>query len=101
MKNAPKTKKSDGSWWMSFTDFLIQFEKVAVNKIFPESWEVYSIESQWTAKTNGGSNLIFIQSVQSDSKKRPETRLKTCLSKSVISHSLKVTTDGSTTLNFA
>lgn len=55
VKNAPKTKKSDGSWWMSFTDFVLQFDRVSVNKTFPESWEVYSIESQWTAKTNGGS----------------------------------------------
>ena len=54
VKNAPRTKKSDGSWWMSFTDFLIQFDKVAVNKVFSENWEVYSIESQWTTKTNGG-----------------------------------------------
>jgi len=43
VKNAIKTKKSDGSWWMSFTDFLMQFDKVAINKVFPESWEVYSI----------------------------------------------------------
>ena len=39
---------------MSFTDFLQQFDKVAVSKIFSENWEVYSIESQWTPKTNGG-----------------------------------------------
>lgn len=54
VKNAPRTKKSDGSWWMSFSDFLAQFDKVAVNKTFSENWEVYSIESQWTTKTNGG-----------------------------------------------
>jgi calpain, invertebrate len=39
---------------MSFTDFLLQFDRVATNKIFSENWEVYSIESQWTTKTNGG-----------------------------------------------
>lgn len=59
MKNAIKTKKSDGSWWMSFTDFVAQFEKVAISKVFPESWEIYSIESQWTAKTNGGSTFTL------------------------------------------
>lgn len=84
---------------MSFTDFLIQFEKVAINKVFPESWEVYSIESQWTAKTNGGSNIHFIQDVLSDSKRRQETRQKTSLSKLETSRSLKVMTDGSITLN--
>ena len=35
VKNAPKLKKADGSWWMSFTDFLTQFDKVAVGKMFP------------------------------------------------------------------
>ncbi|CAM6004332.1 unnamed protein product [Sphagnum balticum] len=32
VKNAPKTKKSDGSWWMSFTDFVLQFDRVVINK---------------------------------------------------------------------
>jgi hypothetical protein len=101
VKNALKTKKSDGSWWMSFTDFLIQFEKVAVNKVFPESWEVYSIESQWTAKTNGGSNFNFIQNAQSDSKRQLETKQKMSLSKLESSRSHKAMTDGLTTLNSA
>jgi len=35
VKNAVKLKKADGSWWMSFTDFLIQFDQVAVGKVFP------------------------------------------------------------------
>jgi len=39
---------------MSFTDFLLQFDKVAVNKIFSDNWDIYSIEGQWTPKTNGG-----------------------------------------------
>ncbi len=38
VKTAVKTKKSDGSWWMSFTDFLTQFNKALVCKVFPESW---------------------------------------------------------------
>lgn len=54
LKNVPKTKKIDGSWWMSFTDFLQQFDKVVVGKVFPESWEMYSIEGEWSGKTNGG-----------------------------------------------
>lgn len=43
LKNVVKTKKSDGSWWMSFPDFVSQFERVIVGKIFPENWETYSI----------------------------------------------------------
>lgn len=39
---------------MSFTDFLQQFDKVVVGKVFPESWEMYSIEGEWSGKTNGG-----------------------------------------------
>lgn len=29
---------------MSFTDFMQQFDKVYIGKIFPEAWEMYSIE---------------------------------------------------------
>lgn len=54
VKNAPKTKKSDGSWWMSLSDFMLQFDRVVVNKVFPENWEVYSIEGEWSGRTNGG-----------------------------------------------
>lgn len=43
---------------MSLTDFMLQFDKVAIAKVFPETWEVYSIESEWMGKTNGGSNYI-------------------------------------------
>lgn len=45
VKNVVKTKKADGSWWMNLTDFLMQFDKVLINKVFPENWEFYSIES--------------------------------------------------------
>jgi hypothetical protein len=44
LKNAQKTKKIDGSWWMSFTDFVQQFQEVAISKVFPETWDMYSIE---------------------------------------------------------
>ena len=54
LKNVPKTKKVDGSWWMSFPDFLQQFDNVVVGKVFPESWDMYSIEGEWQGKTNGG-----------------------------------------------
>ncbi len=39
---------------MSFPDFMQQFERVYVGKIFPENWEAYSIEGLWQGKTNGG-----------------------------------------------
>lgn len=50
-----KSKKSDGTWWMSFSDWYGNFNKLYVCKIFPETWECYSIESKWLGqKTNGG-----------------------------------------------
>jgi len=49
-----KSKKSDGTWWMSFGDWCLQFNKFFVCKYFPESWECYTIESKWEGKTNGG-----------------------------------------------
>lgn len=39
---------------MSINDFMLQFDKVVINKVFPENWEVYSIEGEWAGKTNGG-----------------------------------------------
>ena len=59
LKNVPKTKKADGSWWMSFTDFMMQFDRTFIGKVFPEAWETYSIEGEWHGKTNGGSKLLF------------------------------------------
>lgn len=56
----PKTRKVDGSWWMNFTDFMQQFDKIHIGKVFPESWEAYSIEGEWSGKTNGGRCPINI-----------------------------------------
>ena len=39
---------------MSFTDFMMQFDRVFVGRVFPETWENYSIEGEWKGKTNGG-----------------------------------------------
>ena len=58
-----KSKKSDGTWWMAFNDWCVHFNKLFVCKVFPENWQVYSIESRWQGKTAGGSFLIiFINS---------------------------------------
>ena len=54
VKGAVKTKKADAAWWMSFTDFLLQFDTIALAKVFPDNWEAYSIDGVWTIKTNGG-----------------------------------------------
>lgn len=49
-----KSKKSDGTWWMSFNDWCVHFNKLYINKVFPETWQTYSIESRWQGKTAGG-----------------------------------------------
>ncbi|EGR31206.1 hypothetical protein IMG5_115920 [Ichthyophthirius multifiliis] len=65
-----KSKKSDGTWWMSYHDvflfflfffnykiyeqWYLHFNKLYVCKVFPESWDCYSIESKWQGKTQGG-----------------------------------------------
>ena len=49
-----KSKKSDGTWWMSFNDWCVHFNKMFVCKVFPEKWQTYSIESRWQGKTAGG-----------------------------------------------
>lgn len=49
-----KSKKSDGTWWMSFNDWCVFFNKLYVCKVFPETWQTYSIESRWQGKTAGG-----------------------------------------------
>ena len=54
-----KSKKSDGTWWMAFNDWCVHFNKLFVCKVFPENWQVYSIESRWQGKTAGGGFLII------------------------------------------
>lgn len=49
-----KNKKSDGTWWMAFSDWYTHFNNLFICKVFPESWDCYSIESKWQGKTNGG-----------------------------------------------
>ena len=41
------SKKSDGTWWMSYNDWYTHFNKFFIGKVFPENWEMYSIPSKW------------------------------------------------------
>lgn len=49
-----KSKKSDGTWWMQYSDWYTHFNKFFLCKVFPETWENYSIGSKWSGKTAGG-----------------------------------------------
>lgn len=53
--------KDDGTFWMEFKDWYINYNKLYIAKIFPSTWQQYSIPLVWNAKTNGGrmfSSLI-------------------------------------------
>jgi calpain len=64
LKLVYKNKKSDGTWWMQFSDWFVQYSHLYVGKVFPETWESYSIESIWQGKTAGGRRLfLFIASL--------------------------------------
>jgi hypothetical protein len=49
------SKKSDGTWWMSYNDWYLHFNRFFIGKVFPDNWESYSIPSKWSGKTAGGS----------------------------------------------
>jgi chemotaxis protein histidine kinase CheA len=49
--------KDDGVFWMEFKDWCMNFNKVYISKIFPSTWQQYSIPCAWKGKTNGGRNL--------------------------------------------
>lgn len=51
-----KQKKQDnaGTFWIDFKDWIKEFSKLYVCKIFPESWNILTIDSMWFGKTAGG-----------------------------------------------
>ena len=55
LKPSFKTKKSDGTWWMSFQHLCEYLNKIYICRVFPESWQIFSIDSRWKGKTAGGS----------------------------------------------
>ena len=34
-----KSKKSDGTWWMQYSDWTTYFKKLYICKVFPETWQ--------------------------------------------------------------
>ena len=49
--------KDDGIFWMEFKDWYINYNKLYVAKIFPNTWQQYSIPCAWKGKTNGGGTF--------------------------------------------
>jgi len=52
--------KDDGTWWMTFQDWCENYNKFYICKVFPDTWEQYSIDSQWKGKTAGGACPVII-----------------------------------------
>lgn len=51
--------KDDGVFWMEFKDWCMNFNKVYLAKIFPSTWQQYSVPCAWKGKTNGGRILLL------------------------------------------
>ena len=45
----------DGTFWMEFSDWFANFTKIYVCKIFPATWNQFSITSEWKGTTAGGA----------------------------------------------
>ena len=50
-----QVSQSDGTFWMSFDDWLTHFNRVYYCRIFPDNWSQFCIEGKWTAMTSGGA----------------------------------------------
>ena len=50
-----QVSQSDGTFWMSFDDWLTYFNRIYYCRIFPENWSQMVIPGKWTAITSGGA----------------------------------------------
>ena len=50
----------DGNWWMTFQHFVENYNRLYLCRIFPESWQQYSIPGEWKGKTAGGPYPVTI-----------------------------------------
>ena len=50
-----QVSQSDGTFWMSFDDWLTYFNRIYYCRIFPEQWSQIVIPGKWTALTSGGA----------------------------------------------
>lgn len=45
----------DGTFWMTFEDWLVNFNTMYYCRIFPQTWSQYCIPGEWTSLTSGGA----------------------------------------------
>ena len=50
-----QVSQSDGTFWMSFDDWLIYFNRIYYCRIFPDNWSQIVIPGKWTSITSGGA----------------------------------------------
>ena len=50
-----QVSQSDGTFWMSFDDWISHFNRVYYCRIFPENWSQFCIEGKWTSVSSGGA----------------------------------------------
>ena len=50
-----QVSQSDGTFWMSFDDWVTYFNRIYYCRIFPENWSQYVIAGKWTTITSGGA----------------------------------------------
>ena len=46
---------TDGTFWMSFDEFITTFNTIYYCRIFPESWANYTIAGRWAGEQSGGA----------------------------------------------
>ena len=46
---------TDGTFWMSFDEFITTFNTIYYCRIFPETWANYTIAGKWQGEKSGGS----------------------------------------------
>ena len=46
---------TDGTFWMSFDEFITTFNTIYYCRIFPESWANYTIAGKWAGEQSGGA----------------------------------------------
>ena len=49
-----QSKKTEGKWWLDFSAWHENYSRLYMVKVFPESWEQYSIDSEWEGQSFGG-----------------------------------------------
>lgn len=60
MSGLTEAERNSGGWWMAWEDFYDNFNKIYVCKIFPPTWQQYSITDCWEGNTAGGPYPPFI-----------------------------------------